>query len=157
MPRCVCASGLSRTSASNAASRNASSAASWVCADFTSATCATAGAFAWISGAADSNNITKQTALTESGEITKGRGDDPNQHDILTGSNADGTLATDMTCGDWTLNGEGSAMVGHVDRVGPDTLATATSWNAAHPSRGCSQENLVGTGGAGMLYCFAPN
>jgi hypothetical protein len=105
----------------------------------------------------DANNITKATALTEKGEIVKGRGDDPNQHDILTGSNADGTLAANMTCGDWTLNGEGSAMLGHVDRMGPDTLATATSWNAAHPSRGCSQDNLVSTGGAGYLYCFAAN
>lgn len=105
----------------------------------------------------DANNITKQTALTEKGEVVPGRGDTPNQHDILTGSQADGTLATDLTCGDWTLNGEGSAMVGHVDRLGPDSLPTATSWNAAHPSRGCSQENLVGTGGNGYLYCFAAN
>ncbi|WP_299640243.1 hypothetical protein [Devosia sp.] len=104
----------------------------------------------------DANNLTKQTALSETGAITKGRGDQPNQHDILTGSNADGTLATGMTCGDWTLNGEGSAMLGHSDRSGPDSLATATSWNAAHPSRGCSQDNLVSTGGAGLLYCFAP-
>lgn len=103
----------------------------------------------------DANNITKQTALSETGAITKGRGDEPNQHDILTGSNADGTLAVGQTCGDWTLNGEGTAMLGHADRLGPDTLATATSWNAAHPSRGCSQDNLIGTGGAGLLYCFA--
>jgi len=105
----------------------------------------------------DTNNIAKQTALTEKGEIVKGRGDKPNEHDILTGTNADGTLAPNQTCGDWTLNGEGSAMLGHVDRMGPDTLATATSWNAAHPSRGCSQENLVSTGGNGYLYCFAAN
>ncbi len=105
----------------------------------------------------DTNNITKQTALSELGEVIKGRGDTPNQHDILTGSNADGTLAAGQTCGDWTLNGEGTAMLGHVDRLGPDTLATATSWNAAHPSRGCSQDNLVSTGGAGYLYCFAAN
>lgn len=103
----------------------------------------------------DANNITKETALSETGAITKGRGDEPNQHDILTGTNADGTLAAGQTCGDWTLNGEGTAMLGHADRLGPDTLATAKSWNAAHPSRGCSQENLVGTGGAGLLYCFA--
>lgn len=103
----------------------------------------------------DTNNITKETGLSETGALTKGRGDEPNQHDILTGSNADGTLAAGQTCGDWTLNGEGTAMLGHADRLGPDTLATATSWNAAHPSRGCSQENLVGTGGAGLLYCFA--
>lgn len=105
----------------------------------------------------DANNITKQTALTETGAVVNGRGDTPNEHDVLTGSNADGTLAAGQTCGDWTLNGEGSAMLGHTDRMGPDTLATATSWNAAHPSRGCSQENLVSTGGAGLLYCFAAN
>lgn len=104
-----------------------------------------------------SNNITKQTALTETGAVVPGRGDKPNTHDMLTGSNEDGTLAKDLTCGDWTLNGEGSAMLGHNDRLGPDTLATAASWNAAHPSRGCSQDNLVSTGGAGLFYCFAPN
>lgn len=103
----------------------------------------------------DANNLTKQTALTEAGQIVNGRGDTPNQHDILTGSNADGTLAAGQTCGDWTLNGEGSAMLGHSDRLGPETLPTGTSWNAAHPSRGCSQDNLVSTGGAGLLYCFA--
>jgi hypothetical protein len=103
----------------------------------------------------DANNITKETALSETGAITKGRGDDPNQHDMLTGSNADGTLATGQTCGDWTLNGEGTAMLGHSDRMGPASLATATSWNAAHGSRGCSQDNLVSTGGNGLFYCFA--
>ncbi len=103
----------------------------------------------------DANNLIKATALSETGAEIKGRGDEPNQHDVLTGSNADGTLAAGQTCGDWTLNGEGSAMVGHSDRMGPETLATGKSWNAAHPSRGCSQENLVGTGGAGLLYCFA--
>ncbi|RYE75899.1 MAG: hypothetical protein EOP19_25280, partial [Hyphomicrobiales bacterium] len=103
----------------------------------------------------DSNGLTKETALTEKGEMVKGRGDEPNQHDVLTGSNADGTLAADQTCADWTGNGDGTAMLGHHDRMGPDTLATATSWNAAHPSRGCSQEALVGTGGAGLFMCFA--
>jgi hypothetical protein len=103
----------------------------------------------------DANNVTKQTAISETGSIVPGRGDTPNQHDILTGTNTDGTLATGQTCGDWTLNGEGSAMVGHNDRMGPDTLATATSWNAAHGSRGCGQEALVSTGGAGYFYCFA--
>jgi hypothetical protein len=103
----------------------------------------------------DANNIGKETALMETGAMVPGRGDDPNQHDILTGTNADGTLAADQTCSDWTNNGEGTAMLGHVDRMGPDTLATATSWNAAHPSRGCSQEALIGTGGNGYLYCFA--
>jgi hypothetical protein len=103
----------------------------------------------------DANNITKETALTETGEVVMGRGDEPNQHDILTGTKEDGTLAADMTCGDWTSNGEGSAMVGHSDRMGPEDLATGTSWNASHPSRGCSQENLISTGGNGYFYCFA--
>lgn len=103
----------------------------------------------------DANSITKQTALTETGEIVKGRGDDPNQHDILTGSNADGTLAAGMTCNDWTSNGEGRAMVGHSDRTGLDESAEARSWNASHASRGCSQDNLIGTGGNGYFYCFA--
>jgi hypothetical protein len=102
------------------------------------------------------NMINKETGLTETGATVPGRGEEPNQHDILTGTNADGT-ANANTCGDWTLDGEGSAMLGHHDRMGPDTLATATSWNASHPSRGCSQEGLVGTGGAGLLYCFAEN
>jgi hypothetical protein len=105
----------------------------------------------------DANNVTKERALTETGEVVKGRGDEPNQHDVLTGSNADGTLAAGQTCGDWTLNGDGSAMVGHSDRMGPETLATGTSWNAAHPSRGCGQEALIGTGGNGYFYCFAAN
>ena len=102
----------------------------------------------------DSNNITKATALTETGGTVSGRGDEPNQHDILTGSNADGTLSGGNTCNDWTSNGDGNAMVGHHDRMGPETLATGTSWNAAHPSRGCGQEALVGTGGNGYFYCF---
>jgi hypothetical protein len=103
----------------------------------------------------DANKITKQTALSETGQMIKGRGDTPNQHDMLTGSSADGTIAANMTCGDWTLDGEGQAMLGHADRSGPGTLATATSWNAAHPSRGCGQDSLVSTGGAGLFYCFA--
>jgi hypothetical protein len=107
----------------------------------------------------DANGINKDTGLTEKGEVVKGRGDTPNQHDILTGTNADGTKAADQTCGDWTMGAaEGVAMVGHHDRQGPDTLPTATSWNAAHPSRdGCSIEALRGTGGEGLLYCFAAN
>jgi hypothetical protein len=105
----------------------------------------------------DANNLTKATALTEASLVVNGRGDTPNIHDILTGSNADGTLAAGQTCGDWTLNGEGSAMVGHSDRMGPASLATGTSWNAAHGSRGCSQDNLVSTGGAGLFYCFRVN
>lgn len=107
----------------------------------------------------DANNINKQTGVTEKGEPVPGRGDTPNRHDMLTGTNADGTKIADQTCGDWTLDGtEGVAMVGHHDRMGPDTLPTAKSWNAAHPSRGgCSQEALIGTGGDGFFYCFAAN
>ena len=102
----------------------------------------------------DANAISKETGLTEAGNPVKGRGDEPNQHDILTGTNADGT-ANENTCGDWTLNGDGSAMVGHHDRMGLKDDAPSKSWNASHPSRGCSQEALVGTGGAGLFYCFA--
>jgi hypothetical protein len=107
----------------------------------------------------DANKIDKQTGLTEKGEPVPGRGDTPNQHDILTGTNADGTKIADQTCGDWTLEGaEGAAMVGHHDRMGLNDNPPAKSWNAAHPSRGgCSQEALIGTGGAGYLYCFAAN
>ena len=107
-----------------------------------------------------SNNLTKQTALTEKGETVKGRGDQPNQHDILTGSQPDGTAfagAEDRTCGNWTRSGEGSAMVGHHDRMGLNEEPPAKSWNSSHPSRGCSDEALRGTGGAGLLYCFAAN
>jgi hypothetical protein len=102
------------------------------------------------------NMINKETGLTEAGNPVKGRGDQPNEHDILTGTNADGT-ANANTCGDWTLNGEGSAMVGHHDRMGLRDDAPSKSWNASHPSRGCSQEALIGTGGAGLIYCFAAN
>ncbi len=104
----------------------------------------------------DANNLTKETVLNERGGMTNGRGDDPNRHDILTGSNLDGTLAMgdgDTTCGNWTSMGEGSALVGHFDRTGGG--ANPNSWNSAHASRGCSQEDLVGTGGAGLFYCFA--
>ena len=108
------------------------------------------------------NNLTKQTALTEKGEPVKGRGDTPNMHDILTGSQADGRAFTggeDMTCGNWTRSGtEGGAMVGHHDRRGLDESAAAKSWNMSHRSRGgCSQDALRGTGGAGLFYCFAAN
>jgi hypothetical protein len=107
-----------------------------------------------------SNNLTKQTALTEKGMTVKGRGDTPNTHDILTGSQPDGTAFTgseDRTCGNWTRSGaEGAAMLGHSDRTGLDDSAAAKSWNASHPSRGgCSQDALKSTGGAGLLYCFA--
>jgi hypothetical protein len=101
------------------------------------------------------NTLTKATALTEKGDMVKGFGDTPNQHDILTGSQPDGRAYTDgadHTCQNWTSSGEGTAQLGHFDRTGGPN----TSWNSAHPSRGCSQENLVSTGGAGFLYCFAP-
>lgn len=106
------------------------------------------------------NNLTKETVLTEKGETINGRGDTPNQHDVLTGSQADGTAfagSDDRTCGNWTKGGaEGAAMVGHHDRRGLDTSPPAISWNSSHPSRGgCSLDALKGTGGAGLLYCFA--
>lgn len=103
----------------------------------------------------EANAIGKATALTETGGTVNGRGDSPNQHDILTGSNADGTLAEGATCADWTANGEGSAFVGHHDRMGLNDDAPSKSWNASHPSRGCSQDALIGTGGNGYFYCFA--
>ena len=102
----------------------------------------------------DTNNITKETALTEDGHMVLGRGDKPNQHDILTGSSPEGR-ATDATCGNWTQSGEGAAMVGHHDRRGLDESAPAKSWNSSHRSRGCSQQALQSSGGAGLLYCFA--
>ena len=108
------------------------------------------------------NNITKQTALTEKGEAVKGRGDSPNMHDILTGSQPDGTAfpeGEDRTCGNWTKSGQGTAMVGHSDRMGLNESAAAKSWNSSHPSRGpdggCSQADLQSTGGNGLFYCFA--
>ncbi len=106
------------------------------------------------------NNLTKQTALTETGAVVNGRGDTPNQHDILTGSQADGTAFAgdaDRTCGNWTKNGEGSAMVGHHDRMGLNTEPPALSWNTSHPSRGCDMPSLRATGGDGRFYCFAAN
>ncbi len=99
------------------------------------------------------NLITKNNALTEKGDRVNGVGDNPNMHDILTGSQPDGRAYTDSadhTCKNWTSNSEGSAQVGHSDRNGG-----GISWNSVHPSRGCSQANLVSTGGAGMFYCFA--
>jgi hypothetical protein len=106
------------------------------------------------------NNLTKQTALTEKGTVVNGRGDTPNQHDVLTGTQPNGTAFTgtdDKTCGNWTKSGEGSAIVGHIDRSGLPTVpvAEATSWNSSHASAGCSDAALVKTGGAGLLYCFA--
>lgn len=103
----------------------------------------------------DQNAISKETALDENGETVNGRGDEPNRHDILTGSMPDGT-AHEATCENWTSNAEdGSAMVGHHDRMGLDDSAEAKSWNSSHPSRGCSQSGLQGTGGDGLFYCFA--
>jgi hypothetical protein len=106
------------------------------------------------------NSLTKQTALTERGDIVNGRGDKPNMHDILTGSQPDGTAfpaGDDMTCGNWTMSGaEGAALVGHHDRMGLNDSPPAKSWNSSHKSRGgCSQEALQGTGGNGLFYCFA--
>ena len=110
------------------------------------------------------NNLTKQTALTEKGDVNNGRGDTPNKHDILTGSQADGTAfpdGQDRTCRNWTSSTQGAAMVGHADRTGLTEDPPQKSWNSSHPSRGseggCSQADLVSTGGAGLLYCFAVN
>lgn len=102
------------------------------------------------------NKLTKETQLTEKGEVVNGRGDTPNKHDILTGSQLDGTAfaaGEDHTCNNWMSNSTGSAQVGHHDRQGGG--ANPTSWNSAHASKGCSQENLRGTGGDGLFYCFA--
>src|SRR6266852_3323995 len=102
------------------------------------------------------NNIQKPTAITEKGETINGVGDTPNRHDMLTGSQLDGTAFTDgadHTCQNWTNSTTGTAQLGHSDRTGGGNM----SWNATHPSRGCSQENLVATGGAGLFYCFATN
>lgn len=108
------------------------------------------------------NDLTKETALTEKGEIVSGRGDPVNTHDVLTGSQPDGTAfaaGEDRTCGNWTLSGTtGAAMMGHSDRTGLDTTPPSLSWNSSHASRGgCSQDALRGTGGAGLFYCFATN
>jgi hypothetical protein len=104
------------------------------------------------------NNLSKQTALTESGAVVNGRGDTPNLHDILTGSQPNGTFIAgnvNTTCGNWTQSGEGSAMVGHADKTGLDDSVPAKSWNSSHMTRGCSADALKATGGAGLLYCFA--
>ena len=102
------------------------------------------------------NNLTKVTAINEKGAPVNGVGDKPNQHDMLTGSQLDGTAFTDgadHTCQNWTGGGAGTAQLGHHDRMGGGN----TSWNSVHASRGCSQENLVATGGAGLFFCFATN
>ncbi len=104
------------------------------------------------------NNLNKLTALTERGEGINGRGDTPNTHDVLTGSQPNGLVvagSADATCGNWTLSGTGSAMLGHHDRTGLDESAAAKSWNSSHMSRGCSPDALKATGGAGLFYCFA--
>jgi hypothetical protein len=110
------------------------------------------------------NNLNKQTALNEKGEPVNGRGDTPNMHDILTGSQPDGRAfagGDDRTCNNWTSSSEGAAMVGHHDRQGLRDDDASKSWNSSHPSRGtgggCSQEALRGTGGNGLFYCFAAN
>lgn len=106
----------------------------------------------------NNNNVNKETALSEKGNPIKGRGDKPNEHDILTGSRSDGAAFapfTDTTCSDWTSNETGSAVVGHHDITGLNSDSWSKSWNFAHQSRGCSQKKLQATGGAGLLYCFA--
>ncbi|MEX2334202.1 MAG: hypothetical protein WD600_08095 [Pseudohongiella sp.] len=104
----------------------------------------------------DNNALSKENSLTETGAVVNGRGDSPNQHDILTGSDANGNAFTDgedHTCSNWTSNSDGSAQVGHHDRQGGG--AAPTSWNSAHGSRGCSLQDLQGSGGNGYFYCFA--
>jgi hypothetical protein len=110
------------------------------------------------------NNLTKQTALSEKGDVISGAGDTPNRHDVLTGSQADGTAfaaGEDRTCKNWTSSTQGAAMVGHFDRKGLRDDEPSKSWNTSHPSRGpdggCSQADLKSTGGAGLMYCFAAN
>ena len=110
------------------------------------------------------NNMTKQTALSEKGDVINGRGDTPNRHDILTGSTPDGrafSAGQDRTCNNWTSSTNGAAMLGHSDRQGLTEDPPAKSWNSSHPSRGpgggCSQADLRSTGGDGLLYCFAAN
>jgi len=110
------------------------------------------------------NNLTKQTVLSEKGDVINGRGDTPNRHDVLTGSQADGTAfaaGEDRTCKNWTSSTQGAAMVGHSDRIGLRDDDASKSWNTSHPSRGadggCSQADLKSTGGDGLFYCFAAN
>ena len=103
-------------------------------------------------------NITKQTALTEKGAVVNGRGDQPNMHDVLTGSDPGGTFVDNAalnTCNNWRSSGEGQAIVGHHDRIGLNDSPMMKSWNSSHRSRGCGPDALKTTGGAGLLYCFA--
>ena len=106
----------------------------------------------------DKNNLNQETALTEKWDKVNGRREKPNMHDILTGSQPDGTAFygnDDRTCNNWRSGGEGQAMLGHHDRMGLRDDAASRSWNSSHPSRGCSLDALKTTGGAGLLYCFA--
>lgn len=106
------------------------------------------------------NKLSKQNSVTEKGETVMGRGDTVNLHDILTGSTPDGraaSAANDTTCGNWTKSGEGSALVGHHDRMGLNEEPPAKSWNSSHGTRGCGMDALKATGGGGLLYCFAAN
>jgi len=106
------------------------------------------------------NMLTKETALTEKGAVVNGRGDTPNMHDILTGSQPDGKAfppGNDTTCKNWTSSTVGSAMLGHSDRTGTTDDPRGKSWNSSHPSRDCSQDGLKSTGGVGLFYCFATN
>jgi hypothetical protein len=112
----------------------------------------------------DNNNLNKQTALTEKGDVVNGRGDTPNRHDALTGSQPDGTAfpaGEDKTCHNWTSSTQGAAMLGHIDRLGLRDDAASHSWNSSHLSRGpdggCSQADQRTTGGDGLFYCFATN
>jgi hypothetical protein len=105
-----------------------------------------------------SNFLNKETSLDERGNTVMGRGDDTNLHDILTGSNKDGTASgstVDTTCANWTASGSGSAIVGHHDRRGLDESEGAKSWNSSHLTRGCDAESIKKTGGGGFFYCFA--
>ena len=104
------------------------------------------------------NHLSKENDLTEKGTVVNGRGDTPNMHDILTGTQGDGSAFTDAeehTCKNWTSSGEGAAMLGHSDRIGLRDDDASRSWNSSHQSRGCSQDNLKSTGGNGLFYCFA--
>jgi hypothetical protein len=103
----------------------------------------------------DNNKLGKENSLTEKGAVVNGRGDTPNTHDILTGSNLDGTAHVKdgySNCDNWTSDGAGATRVGHHDKMGGGE--NPNSWNSAHDSRGCSLQNLQGSGGAGLFYCF---
>jgi hypothetical protein len=106
------------------------------------------------------NNINRLVALNEKGKMVNGRADKPNMHDVMTGSTPDGRASAakeDTTCGNYTKSGDGAVLLGHHDRLGIRDDDAARSWNSSHPSRGCGQDNLVATGGAGLIYCFAAN